>query len=160
MNNRVFSISDETQDLLEKFKFIFKDLVNGVPTAYGDLENLLTNGDKQLQGTFNRLPDFLKKLIEQLPDKVTEKFAPEMLAMAAERAGRHGVNAENAGKAASAAQKMGLKVPSLKELVGKPAAIAGLLRSIMTFLRARFPALLGMNVLWSLALMGESLLHS
>nr|KMM72792.1 hypothetical protein CPAG_09084 [Coccidioides posadasii RMSCC 3488] len=153
INNRVFSISDETQELLEKFKLVFRDLVNGVPTAYRDLESLLTNGDKQLQSTFDQLPDFLKKLIEQLPDKVTGKFAPEILAAAAERAAQHGVNVENAGKAAGAAKKMGFKVPSLKELVGKPAAIAGMLRSIMTFLRARFPALMGMNVLWSLALM-------
>ncbi|WEW54984.1 hypothetical protein PRK78_000411 [Emydomyces testavorans] len=153
VNNRVFSLGDETQELLEKFKLVFKDLVNGAPTAYRDLESLLTNGDQQLQKTFNRLPEFLRKLIEQLPDKVTEKFAPEILAVAAERAGRHGLNAENAGKAAGAAKKMGFKVPSLKELVGKPAAIAGMLRSIMTFLRARFPALIGMNVLWSLALM-------
>ncbi|EEP82413.1 predicted protein [Uncinocarpus reesii 1704] len=152
INNRVFSIGDETQELLEKFKFVFKDLVNGVPTAYNDLETLLTSGDKQLQSTFDRLPEFLRKLIEQLPTKVTERFAPEMLAVAAERAGRHGLNAENAGKAAGAAKKMGFKVPSLKEVVGKPAAIAGMLRSIMTFLRARFPALMGMNVFWSLAL--------
>ncbi|KAI1965204.1 hypothetical protein LOZ58_001050 [Ophidiomyces ophidiicola] len=153
VNNRVFSVSDETQDLLEKFKFVFKDLVNGVPTAYNDLESLLKNGDRQLQSSFNKLPDFLQKLIEQLPDKVTKKFAPEILAAAAERAEKHGLGADAAGKAAGAATKMGLEVPSLKELVARPAAIAGMLRSIITFLKARFPALLGVNVLWSLALM-------
>lgn len=146
INNRVFSISDETQELLEKFKFIFKDLVNGVPTAYRDLEDLLTNGDEQLEKTFGRMPDFLKKLIQQLPDKFTEKLGPEFFAAAAEKAEKSGVNAENA-------KKMGIRVPSLREVVGKPAALAGMLRSIMTFLRARFPALMGMNILWSLALM-------
>jgi hypothetical protein len=156
-NNRVFSISDETQELLRKFTLIFKDLINGVPTAYHDLEMLLSNGNKQLQQTYSQLPGFLQKLIEKLPERWTETLAPEMLAAASERASRSGLNVENVGKAAAAANKMGIKVPSLKELVGKPAAIVGMLRSIMAFLRARFPAVLGMNVLWSLALFSKYL---
>lgn len=151
-NNRVFSISDETQELLGKFKLIFKDLINGVPTAYHDLEMLLDNGNNQLQKSYSQLPSFLQKMIEKLPEKWTESLAPEILAAASERAGKNGINTENVGKAAAAANKMGIKVPSLKELVGKPAAIAGMLRSIITFLKARFPAVIGMNVLWSLAL--------
>ncbi|KAJ5722465.1 hypothetical protein N7488_000500 [Penicillium malachiteum] len=151
-NNRVFSVSDETQELLRKFKLIFKDLINGVPTAYRDLEMLLTNGNRQLQDTYTKLPGFLQKLIEKLPEKWTETLAPEMLAVASERATQSGINMENVGKAAAAAEKMGVNIPSLKELVSKPAAVVGMLRSIMAFLRARFPAVLGMNVLWSLAL--------
>ncbi|KAJ6033873.1 uncharacterized protein N7446_007830 [Penicillium canescens] len=151
-NNRVFSISDETQELLRKFKLIFKDLINGVPTAYHDLEMLLTNGNRQLQDTYTKLPGPMQKLIEKLPERWTETLAPEMLAVAAERAGKSGVSMENVGKAAAAAEKMGINVPSLKELVSKPAALVGMLRSIMAFLRARFPAVMGMNVLWSLAL--------
>lgn len=151
-NNHVFSMSDETRVLLDKFKLIFKDLVNGVPTAYHDLEMLLTNGNNQLQQTYSKLPSFLQKMIEKLPEKWTESFAPEILAAASERATKSGVNTENVGKAAAAASKMGIRVPSLKELVGTPAAIVGMLRSIMTFLKARFPAAMGMNVLWSLAL--------
>ncbi|KAJ5735361.1 uncharacterized protein N7483_000486 [Penicillium malachiteum] len=151
-NNRVFSVSDETQELLRKFKLIFKDLINGVPTAYRDLEMLLTNGNRQLQDTYTKLPGFLQKLIERLPEKWTETLAPEMLAVASERATQSGINMEHVGKAAAAAEKMGVNIPSLKELVSKPAAVVGMLRSIMAFLRARFPAVLGMNVLWSLAL--------
>ncbi|CRG92557.1 hypothetical protein PISL3812_09619 [Talaromyces islandicus] len=147
-NNRVFSVGDETQELLQKFKLIFKDLVTGVPTAYRDLESLLTNGDKQLKDAFGQLPSFLQKLVEQLP----EKFGPELMAAASEKPSQSGAHLENAGKAAAAAQKMGFKVPNLKELVGKPTALVGMLRSITTFLRARFPAVLGVNVLWSLAL--------
>jgi len=154
-NNRVFSVSEETQELLRKFKLIFKDLINGVPTAYHDLEMLLTNGNRQLQDTYTKLPGFMQKLIEKLPEKWTESLAPEMLAVASERASRSGINMDNVGKAAAAAQKAGLNVPSLKELVSKPAAIVGMLRSIMQFLRARFPAVLGMNVLWSLALFSK-----
>ncbi|KAE8418800.1 hypothetical protein BDV36DRAFT_308366 [Aspergillus pseudocaelatus] len=151
-NNRVFSVSEEMQELLRKFKLIFKDLINGVPTAYHDLEMLLTNGNTQLQGAYSKLPGPIQKLIEKLPERWTETLAPEMIAVASERAAKSGVNIDNIGKAAAAANKMGIKVPSLKELVGKPAAIVGMLRSIMAFLRARFPAVLGMNVLWSLAL--------
>lgn len=155
INNRVFSISDDTQELLQKFNLVFKDLINGVPTAYDDLESLLTNGDRQLQKTFNSLPSFLQKLIEKLPETMTKGFAPEMMAAASERATKSGINMNNAGKAAAAASKMGFKTPSLKELVGKPAAITSMLRSIIGYLRARFPAFMGMNVLWSLALFGE-----
>ena len=155
VNNRVFSISDETQVLLQQFNQIFKDLVNGVPTAYSDLETLLKNGDRQLQKTYNQLPGFLQKLIEQLPSTMTKGFAPEIMAAATERAEKSGINTENVGKAAAAAKKMGLKTPGLKELIGGPGAIAGMMRSVMTFLRARFPAFMGMNVLWSLALFGK-----
>lgn len=113
---------------------------------------LLNNGNQQLQQTYTKLPGFLQKLIEKLPTKFTEHFAPEVLAAASERAGKSGVNMENVGKATAAAGKMGLEIPSLKELVGKPAALVGMLRSIMGFLKTRFPAVIGMNVLWSLAL--------
>lgn len=154
VNNRVFSISDETQQLLQQFNQIFKDLINGVPSAYDDLESLLTNGDRQLQKTFSSLPGFLQKLIEQLPMRMTQGFAPEIMAAAAERAEKSGVNMENVGKATAAAKKFGFKTPSLKDLIGKPGAIAGMMRSVMTYLRARFPAFMGMNVLWSLALFG------
>lgn len=156
-NNRAFSVSDETQELLQKFKLIFKDLVTGVPTAYRDLEMLLTNGDKQLKDAFGHLPGFLQKLVQQLPDKFTEQLGPELMAAASLKASQSGVNMEHAGKAAAAASKMGFKAPNLKDIVGKPTAIVGMLRSIMTFLRARFPAVLGLNVLWSLALFSESM---
>ncbi|KAI1616520.1 hypothetical protein EDD36DRAFT_137522 [Exophiala viscosa] len=152
VNNRVFSISDETQELLQQFNLVFKDLVNGVPTAYGDLEKLLTNGDRQLQKTFNSLPGFLQQLIERLPETMTKGLAPEIMAAAAERATRSGMNMGTAGKAAAAASRFGFKTPSLKELTGKPTAITATLRSIIGYLRARFPAFMGANVLWSLAM--------
>ena len=55
-DNRVFSISEEMQTLLQKFKLILKDLLNGVPTAYNDLESLFKHRDKQLEELFNSLP--------------------------------------------------------------------------------------------------------
>jgi hypothetical protein len=153
-NNRVISISGETQELLHKFKLIFKDLVTGVPTAYHDLESLLINGDKQLRDAFGHLPGFLKKLIEQLPERFTEVLGPEALAVASARASQSGIDVDNAGKvaAAAAAKKLGLKSFNLKDLVAKPSALVGVLRSIISFLRLRFPAVISMNVLWSVAL--------
>ena len=85
---------------------------------------------------------------------MTKSIGPEMLAAAAEK---HGVNSKYANMAAKGASKAGLKVrvPSLKELVTKPGAVAGMLKAIMNFLKLRFPAFLGMNVLYSLALFGR-----
>ena len=136
---------------------MLKDLVNGVPTAYGDLESLLTNSEGQLQRTYKHLPPWLQKLVEQLPSKMTKTIGPEMLAASAEK---HGVNSKYANMAAHGAEKAGLKikVPSLKDLVTKPGAVAGMLKAIMNFLKLRFPAFLGMNVLYSLALFGMPLL--
>lgn len=153
VNNRAFSISDETQELLDKFKFILKDILTGVPTAYNDLESLLKNSNGQLQRTYSKLPSFLTKLIEKLPEKWTQYLAPEVIAATSEKIGRRtGVNADDWDRTAATANKMGMKIPSVRELVSKPAAVIGLLRSIISFLKTRFPAVMGMNVLWSMAL--------
>jgi len=71
-------------------------------------------------------------LIERLPNAMTKDFGSEIMAAAAERAEKSGINTENVGKAAVAAKKMGFKPPGL--------------RSVMVFLRARFPAFIGVNV--------------
>ncbi|KAI9790499.1 MAG: hypothetical protein M1835_000934 [Candelina submexicana] len=148
VNNRVFSISSETRDVLEKFNLILKDLINGVPTAYDDLESLLTNSENQLQRSYSHLPSFIQKLIQTLPSKMTGSLVPEMLAAAAEKQGLNTAKMEEA----SEKKKKGSGIPSLKDLVTKPGAVAGMLRAIMNFLKLRFPAFLGMNVLWGLAL--------
>lgn len=126
-----------------------------MPTAYSDLESLLTNSEDQLQRSYSHLPDWLQKLVEQLPSKMTKSIGPEVLAASAEK---HGVNAKYANMAAKGAEKAGMKfkVPSLKDLVTKPGAVAALLKTILNFLKLRFPAFLGMNVLYSLALFGQS----
>jgi hypothetical protein len=155
VNNRVFSISDESKELMRKFTLVLKDLVNGVPTAYSDLESLITNSENQLQSTYKHLPSFLQDLISKLPEKFTSSLGPEILAATAAKSGSGlASKADYITKGASIANKMGMKVkvPNLKDLVTKPGAIAGLLKAIMNFLRARFPAFMGMNVLWSLAL--------
>ena len=126
-----------------------------MPTAYSDLESLLTNSEDQIQRSYSHLPDWLQKLVEQLPSKMTKSIGPEVLAASAEK---HGVNAKYANIAAKGAEKAGVKFrsPSLKDLVTKPGAVAALLKTILNFLKLRFPAFLGMNVLYSLALFGQS----
>jgi len=151
VNNRVFSISDESKELLKQFTLVLKDLVTGVPTAFHDLESLLTNSDQQLQKTYKSLPPFLQELIEKLPEKFGKSLGPEFLAAAAEK---QGLKSGLAATGAAAAERMGVKIrlPSLKDLVTKQGSLVALLRSVMTALRTRFPAFLGMNVLWSLGL--------
>ena len=138
-----------------RFTLVFKDLANGVPTAYHDLESLLTNSEDQLQTMYKSLPSFMQHLIEKLPAKFTSSLGPEILAVAAEK---QGLKADLLRKGASAASSAGvkIKVPSLKELVTKQGALVGMLRAIINFLRTRFPAVVGINVLWSLALSSKS----
>ncbi|GME58456.1 hypothetical protein GTA08_BOTSDO05859 [Neofusicoccum parvum] len=153
VNNRVFSFSKESQDLLEKFKLVLKDLVNGAPHAYQDLENLLTNSEKQLDKLYGSLPPFLQNLIKQLPTKMTAALAPEVLAAAAEKpdAHLHAQGASSSSKYAKYGKHLN-KVPPLKKLVSEQGAIAALLRTILNFLKLRFPAVVtGTNVLMSLA---------
>lgn len=81
---------------------------------------------------------------------MTESIAPELLAAAAERPALQKSSAK-------------FKLPSLNDLVTKAGAVAAMLRAIMNFLKLRFPAFLGMNVLYSLALFGlfsQPTLHS
>lgn len=67
-----------------------------------------------------------------------------------------GMSATEAGAATAgglgAAAKSFLRPTSLKDLVTKPGAVVSLLKSIMNFLKFRFPAFMGTNVLFSLGL--------
>lgn len=86
---------------------------------------------------------------------MSESVTPEMLAAAAEK---HGIKSKATDMAAQSAKKVGLKVkvPTLKEVVTKPGAVVAMLKAILNFLKLRFPAFLGVNVLYSLALFGGS----
>jgi hypothetical protein len=149
INNRAFSFSKESQKLMDDFTQVLKDLVNGVPTAYDDLEKLLTNRDKQLRGMFDNLPPFLQKLVKSLPAKMTGSLAPGLLAAASEKPGADG---QMLGEPSSGKSKRSYRVPPLKKLVSEQGAVSGLLKSIFNFLKLRFPAAVtGTNVLLSLA---------
>lgn len=162
VNNRALSLSKESNELMEKFTLVLKDLVNGVPTAYDDLVHLLDDSQGTLAKTYDQLPSFLKKLIAQLPEKWTSTLAPELLATAAEaqKSGMaEGASAAAAGGGFMGAAKGFLKPTSLKDLVTKPGAVAGLLKTIMNSLKLRWPAFMGTNVLLSLGLFGK-IFHS
>jgi hypothetical protein len=148
-NNRAFSLSAESQNLVQKFTVILKDLVNGVPTAYDDLVTLLDESSETLQKNYKHLPSYLQKLIKTLPAKVSGNLGPEILATAAAAAG-----GADGGKTAKPG-KSAMRIPSLKELVTKPGAVVGILKAIMNFLKLRWPAFLGTNVLLSLGLFGK-----
>ncbi|KAI1825461.1 hypothetical protein F4861DRAFT_190764 [Xylaria intraflava] len=139
-NNRAISLSAESAALAHTFTQILQDLVNGVPTAYGDLTRLLDDSDGVLARNYARLPRSLKKLVAQLPEKLTSTLAPELLAVAAEAQGvEHG------------SAKKFLAPGNLLDLVTKPGALVGLLRGVLNALKTRFPAFVGTNVLWSIA---------
>jgi hypothetical protein len=152
VNNRAFSLSKESQVLVQKFTLVLKDLVNGVPTAYDDLVALIDNANDTLSKNYDHLPSYLKKLIKTLPSKLTGNMAPELLAVAAEA---QGLGAAAATGGFSAAAKSMLTPSTLKNLVTKPGAVAGMLRAVMNALKLRWPAFMGTNVLFSLGLFGK-----
>jgi hypothetical protein len=118
------------------------------------MSKLLDDSKDLIEKQYTKLPSYLQKLVMTLPTKLTSTLAPELLAAAAEGQALNTASASGMGKAgfASLAAKAGTKIPSLKELVTKPGAIVTMLKAIMNFLKTRFPAFLGTNVLWSLGL--------
>ncbi|KDQ06916.1 hypothetical protein BOTBODRAFT_149445 [Botryobasidium botryosum FD-172 SS1] len=124
---KTFSPSSDTKELLDQFTQILKDVVNGVPTAYGDLVKLF-DSSSQIEKKYDTLPSFLKKLITTLPTKLFP-----------------------GGPAGSTSAAFAL--PSLQEMVANPETITSVLKTVMNALEARFPAAaLGTNALVSLAL--------
>ncbi|KAK9422382.1 hypothetical protein SUNI508_04738 [Seiridium unicorne] len=149
-NNKAFSLSAESTEMVRKFNLVLKDIVNGAPTAYQDLVHLLEDRDGILAKNYEKLPKSLKKLVTQLPTKLSTTLAPELLAVAAEA---QGLNAAEAGKGGlKGAAKSFLSPKSLQDLVTKPGAVAGLLKGIVNVLKTRWPAFIGTNILWSVAL--------
>ena len=102
---------------------------------------------------FKSLPPFIQHYVTRLPAKyTTHLLGPEILAAAA--AEKPKAQADLFTKGASAASKAGIKVkiPSLKDLVGKKGPLIGMFRTIVTAIRTRFPALMSLNVVWSIAI--------
>ncbi|KAI2781850.1 hypothetical protein F4815DRAFT_464479 [Daldinia loculata] len=152
-DNKAFSLSRESAETLRRFTQVLKDLVNGAPTAYNDLVGLIEDRDGVLARSYDKLPSSLKKLVAQLPEKLTSSLAPELLAVAAEAQGLKGgagvMSAEGASKGEAAKKLLGAS--NLLELVTKPGAVVGLLKGIVNVLKTRWPAFVGTNVLWSVA---------
>lgn len=158
-NNKIFSLSKESQELVSAFTLVLKDLVNGVPTAGRDLQHLFDDHDGTLARNFEKLPGSLKKLVTSLPTKLTGSLAPELLAVAAESQGIKREEAAAAGSVKNQAKKL-LMPRSINDLVTKPSAIVGMLKAIVNALKVRWPAFIGTSVIWSVALFCKSLLKS
>jgi hypothetical protein len=150
-NNTAFSLSEDSTELVRRFTLILKDLVNGVPTAVNDLTSLLDDPDGKLAKNYEKLPKSMKKLVTQLPNKLSSTLAPELLAVAAEAQGLSAGEAAAKGGLKGAAKRF-LLPKNLTEMVTKPGAIVGMLKGIMNALKLRWPAFIGTNVLWSVAL--------
>lgn len=147
-NNKVINLSNESTELLTKFTQVFKDLANGVPTAYDDLVSLISDRDGTITKCFEKLPSGLQKLVTQLPEKLTQSIAPEVLAAAAKS---QGIEAAAEGGMKELTQKL-LMPQNLMELVTKPGALVAMLKAIVQALQSRWPAFIGLNVIWSVAL--------
>ncbi|CAK7228453.1 hypothetical protein SCUCBS95973_006884 [Sporothrix curviconia] len=144
-NKFAVSLSAESTELVRRFVTVLKDLVNGVPTAADDLKSLLDDRDGTLARGFERLPSSLRKLVSQLPSKLTSSLAPELLAAAAASQGIKYEEAKSGG-----GFKMGAK--TLLPLLTKPNAIVKMLKAIMNALKLRWPAFIGTSAIWSVAL--------
>lgn len=151
-NNKVIPTSVDSSDLLNRFTLIFKDLANGVPTAYGDLVGLIQDREGTLNKGFNKLPKSLQKMVMQLPEKVTGNFAPEIMLAAAHA---QGIKAEKGAGLKDQAGKIFMP-KNIMQMVTKPGAVIGMLKAIVNALRLRWPAFIGMNVIWSVALFCKS----
>jgi hypothetical protein len=102
---------------------------------------------------YGALPPFLQALVKSLPAKMTATLAPEFLAASSEKPGFDAKAASG-----SKAKFSRPKIPSLKSLVAQQGAVATMLKSILNFLKLRFPAFVtGTNVLMSLAVFRTSL---
>ncbi|PNS15778.1 hypothetical protein CAC42_4230 [Sphaceloma murrayae] len=153
INNRVFSFSDKSQKLYEDFTVVLKDMINGGPTAYHDMEKLLRDNESHLSEMFSTMPPFVQTLVKSLPAKLGSSLGPEILAAASEKPGADmKARMSSASKSPSTNSKKKSNVPSVKGLANEKGAIASMLKSIVTFLQTRFPAIItGTNVIMSLA---------
>ncbi|KAG6048212.1 hypothetical protein E4U39_007593 [Claviceps sp. Clav50 group G5] len=149
-NNKV--ISTDSSAALTSFTNVFKDLVNGVPTACDDLMSIIDDKDGALAKGFDKLPKSLQKLVTQLPDKITSSLGPELLAAAAASQGLKAETGGGTGGALKSAAKSMFVPANLAQLVRKPGAVVGMLRAIVEVLKTRWPAFIGMNVIWGVAL--------
>jgi hypothetical protein len=180
INNRVFAFSAETQKIYERFAQCLKDIINGAPTAYEDMDKLMKEAGPKLEAQFKNMPPFVQTLVKSLPMRLGSTLGPELMAAASEKPGADmksrlaaasqpgSSDAANSGinlastttteKAEDGTVKKKRRIPGLKSLVGEKSAVATMLRSCVNFLQTRFPFLVSTtNVAMSLAVFSKSL---
>jgi hypothetical protein len=136
--------SAEIQSLLRQFVVILKDIQHGAPTAVDDLVQLLDGRNDVLKRGFEKLPGSMQRLVTQLPKKLTSSLGPEVLAAAAQAGG---VKGETDAKGLARF----LMPKNLNDLLLTPAIVKTMLKAIVNALKVRWPAFVGLNVLWSVA---------
>ncbi|RPB22800.1 hypothetical protein L211DRAFT_302933 [Terfezia boudieri ATCC MYA-4762] len=123
LNGTVLSSpSTGIKTLIRKFTQILKDLMNGVPTAYGDLVSLFESSSSVMEKTYSSLPDFMRRIIHTMPDKMTPAVLRTLAATSPAIANAGGLG--------------------LKEMVTTPGVLEDLLKGIVQALKTRFPILL------------------
>ena len=179
INNRVFAFSAETQKIYERFAQCLKDIINGVPTAYEDMDKLMKEAGPKIEAQFQSMPPFVQTLVKSLPMRIGSTLGPEFLAAASKKPGAD-MNARLAAASQPGAADSGInlaststtvtekaedgtekkkkrRIPGLKSLVGEKSAVATMLRSCVSFLQTRFPFLASSaNVAMSLAVFSKS----
>lgn len=178
INNRVFAFSAETQKIYERFAQCLKDIINGVPTAYDDMDKLMKEAGPKLEAQFKSMPPFVQTLVKSLPMRLGSTLGPELMAAASEKPGADmksrlaaasqpgasgaassGINLASSTtteKAEDGTVKKKRRIPGLKSLVGEKSAVATMLRSCVSFLQTRFPFLVSTtNVAMSLAVFSK-----
>jgi hypothetical protein len=167
INNRVFSFSDQSQKIYGEFTLILKDIVNGAPTAWEDLETLLKENEKHLEQMFKNMPPFVQTLVKSLPSKFATSMGPEIMAMAGDKPGndlKKQMEAANKASSFVGAQNINLdlkkkqkrRVPNIKDLASQKGTVTSMLTNIVNFLKLRFPAFVtGTNVVMSLSVFSK-----
>ncbi|KAF2210616.1 hypothetical protein CERZMDRAFT_106737 [Cercospora zeae-maydis SCOH1-5] len=157
INNRVFAFNQETQKFYDRFAQCLKDTINGVPTAYDDMDKLMRDAGPTLEKQFKTMPPFVQTLVKSLPAKIGTSLAPEIMAAASEKPGAD-LKAKQAAEASSTPtsskpqDKKKRTIPGLKKLMSKEGVVATMLRNTVNFLTTRFPFLASTtNVVLSLA---------
>jgi hypothetical protein len=184
INNRVFPLTEETQKLYGRFAQCLKDIINGAPTAYEDMDKLMKEAGPKLEEQWKQMPPFVQTLVKSLPARMGSVVGPEVLAMAATEkpnddmkrrmeaaskpsagAADSGINIPSSSTEIDGGKKEGegdekkskRKIPGVKSLVGEKSAVASMLRSVVNFLQTRFPFLASTtNVVMSLAVFSKS----
>lgn len=163
INNRVFAFSSETQRFYDRFVQCLKDTMNGVPTAYDDMDKLMRDAGPTLEKQFKSMPPFVQTLVKSLPAKLGTTLAPEIMAAASEKPGadlkkrtERTSEAQGEGEGKSEKKKKKKTIPGLKSLMSKEGVIATMLRNTVNFLTTRFPFLASTtNVVVSLAVFSK-----
>ncbi|KAI5360797.1 hypothetical protein Slin15195_G087130 [Septoria linicola] len=157
INNRVFAFNQETQKFYERFAQVLKDTINGVPTAYDDMDKLMRDAGPTLEKQFKTMPPFVQTLVKSLPAKFGASLAPEIMAATSEKPGAD-LKAKRAAEGSSTPtsskpeNKKKRTIPGLKKLMSKEGVVATMLRNTVNFLTTRFPFLASTtNVVLSLS---------